>query len=310
MKALVSYIMRGRLEAIAAVAGFTVLSLVISPFMYLSVPAVALVALRHGLKEVLPPLATAVIILTMASLSPYAIALAFVVLLALIVRLTRSLALTLVVASGILCLTVAVVHVAVGDVGAWWLSMVKEMDTAALRQEDLPNREQLYANLELMAPQIVGIFAAAFLMHSLLCLFIARAWQAMLYNPGGFRQEFYSLNLGKVFAVVVAALIGLAMWDLGLISIIAKDAIMMAAILYLLQGVSVLHVLFHVKKLPPGVLYGMYGFIALSVIMAPVFQGLLQYVLVFTLLLMVQGYVETWANLRGRMQAQFPNDPQ
>ena len=314
MKALASYIMRGRLQAIAAVAGFTTLSLVIPLFMYVSIPAIALVALRHGFREALLPLGVAILILSLAAVAPFAVPLVFVVILAQIMRLSRSMALTLIASAGIMVAGIVAFHAAVGDTGKWWLSIVHEMDTGAMQQADVEKKEKFYKELELVAPQITGIFAAALLMHSLFCLFIARWWQAMLYNPGGFREEFHQLNLGKAFAGVVTAVAISAMLDLGVLSVIAKDALMIAAILYLLQGVSVVHVFFDVKHLPKGILYGTYGFIVLVTIMSPilvtVMPGLMQYVLILILIVIVQGYVETWVNLRRRLKAQNPGNPE
>lgn len=45
-----------------------------------------------------------------------------------------------------------------------------------------------------------------------IALLAARWLQAMLYNPGGFRQEFHGLDLGRPMAAVVAALLLVAMW--------------------------------------------------------------------------------------------------
>src|SRR5690606_21479952 len=41
----------------------------------------------------------------------------------------------------------------------------------------------------------------------MLCLSIARHWQALLYNPGGFRKEFHALRLDPRFSGVLLALL-------------------------------------------------------------------------------------------------------
>jgi hypothetical protein len=48
----------------------------------------------------------------------------------------------------------------------------------------------------------------------MLCMVLARHWQALLYNPGGFRQEFHALRLDPRFAGVLLGL--LLLGELGL----------------------------------------------------------------------------------------------
>ena len=43
------------------------------------------------------------------------------------------------------------------------------------------------------APQMAGMLGAGTAMTSVLCLLLARYWQAALYNPGGFGEEFKAL---------------------------------------------------------------------------------------------------------------------
>ncbi|MFT7558238.1 MAG: hypothetical protein ACI93R_000130 [Flavobacteriales bacterium] len=47
-----------------------------------------------------------------------------------------------------------------------------------------------------------GLFAYWICLTTLLGMFVARWWQAQLYNPGGFQQEFHSLRLPVVMALV------------------------------------------------------------------------------------------------------------
>ena len=58
------------------------------------------------------------------------------------------------------------------------------------------------------ARQIAGMLGAGSAMTSVLCLLLARYWQAALYNPGGFGGEFKALYYPAVIstALVIAAL--------------------------------------------------------------------------------------------------------
>ena len=65
------------------------------------------------------------------------------------------------------------------------------------------------------AAQIAGMLGAGTGMTSVLCLLLARYWQAALYNPGGFGDEFralrYPLAVSSVLAVASIALASLGL---------------------------------------------------------------------------------------------------
>jgi len=55
---------------------------------------------------------------------------------------------------------------------------------------------------------LVASFAASFFAMSIGSLFLARWWQAALFNPGGWREEFHQLRLGSFeMAVIIAAML-------------------------------------------------------------------------------------------------------
>jgi hypothetical protein len=55
------------------------------------------------------------------------------------------------------------------------------------------------------ALQIAGMLGLVNAMGSMLCLLLARWWQAALYNPGGFGQEFKALQLPPPVTLVLVA---------------------------------------------------------------------------------------------------------
>jgi len=59
---------------------------------------------------------------------------------------------------------------------------------------------------ELMLPLLLGALAMVLQVVSLLCLMLARYWQALLFNPGGFSREFHALHLPKRVAFSLLAL--------------------------------------------------------------------------------------------------------
>jgi hypothetical protein len=54
------------------------------------------------------------------------------------------------------------------------------------------------------ALQIAGMMGAGTALTSVLCLLLARYWQAALYNPGGFGQEFKALYYPPVISAALA----------------------------------------------------------------------------------------------------------
>ena len=66
--------------------------------------------------------------------------------------------------------------------------------------------EQLLAQMPpLTAAHLVGRLALMLMLLTLMSLLSARWWQAKLYNPGGFQQEFYQLRLTRGNVLVLVA---------------------------------------------------------------------------------------------------------
>lgn len=55
-------------------------------------------------------------------------------------------------------------------------------------------------------PILVGLVASMLQMFTVGALLLGRHWQAMLYNPGGFKQEFHTLRLPYWYGVLVAVM--------------------------------------------------------------------------------------------------------
>ncbi|MYM63505.1 hypothetical protein [Pseudomaricurvus sp. HS19] len=84
----------------------------------------------------------------------------------------------------------------------------------------------LFAEIEAQQPQgtamirptdtfVLGLIGYVVAVSALLSLLLARWWQAMLYNPGGFQAEFHRLRLHPV-AALVCALAVVYCWNRGL----------------------------------------------------------------------------------------------
>lgn len=63
---------------------------------------------------------------------------------------------------------------------------------------------------ELLRSTLISMFGVMHMMVAILCLMIARWWQARLYNPGGFQAEFHALRLQPQIAGLLLLLFLLA----------------------------------------------------------------------------------------------------
>jgi hypothetical protein len=294
MKALAAYIMKGRAQAIAIAAGFAVLSLIFPLLGLLSGAAVGLVTLRSGpAAGLLLTVATILVIAAIASLTAMPLLLptilSLVVLLLLVwvagsvLRYTRSLAQSIAVVSIAGMMFIVVFHLSVGDPAAWWQSHFDEFFAQATESMMMDQQVVFKQNLETWSEIMTGFVTMAFLLNVIFSLFIARAWQAMLYNPGGFRQEFHGLQFGKRIAIFSLVVATLALIPENIIGYISKDLLMVVMMVYVLQGVAVVHALVALKGLHWAWLIGLY-------------------LLVFLMsqLVAITGYIDTWLNFRKR----------
>lgn len=87
-------------------------------------------------------------------------------------------------------------------------------------------------------------------------VFIARYWQAQLFNAGGFQKEFHSLQLGREAVIVFVVAFGLAQVVSWSLFTLITSAMMFV---FFIQGLSVLHCLTRQRGLSKSWLTGMYA---------------------------------------------------
>jgi uncharacterized protein YybS (DUF2232 family) len=226
------------------------LSWIFPPLSYLSGATVALVTLRLGAREgIIIILGTAVVVILVALLgirNPIpALALILAIwlpvwLCAQILRLTRSQGMML-VAIGILAGLFAIsLRGLMGDVHAWWRAWLGNV----LEHSPIQDTQVLTpAMLDQAALMMNGLMAAAISLSLIMTLLIARWWQAIVYNPGGFQTEFQALRLPRLLAIpmLVALLLVTIQWPKGSGYGLIMDLVFVASTLYVFQGLAVIH---------------------------------------------------------------------
>lgn len=306
MRALASFIMHGRVQAIGSVVSLALLSLIISPLAIFTTAGVALVTLVHGYREGLINLLAATVILavfTGIALNQAAIGLELALkfwlpawFLASIVLTRKSMSLAIVVAAALSCLLVLGFYFFTNPAAYWYevintelLPMLKE---AGMKIQEGPKSEKLWL---FMSKIMTGSALALFLALQTLSLLLARYWQALLYNPGGFGQEFRQLRFGKVAANVALVV---TVFAITTANEMALNLFFIAIVLMMFQGLSVIHNLVAKCKLSSSLLIGVYVFMLFS----------LQSGAIGLLLVSMIGLLDNWLNLRFRLCAKKAQD--
>src|SRR6056297_578394 len=212
MKGLANFVMSGRYRALL-VAMASSGSLL---FCWIGAAVTALVTLRRGPAQgawvfMWASLPALVVTRMSGDTTPLAL-LAGTFVLAVILRLSVSLALA-VLASALVGIITGLLTLAFGGVMLEQLAALFADFVRALQEANSAD------GVTLLVPgvtQLAGMIGAANAALSVLCLMLARYWQAALYNPGGFASEFRELRypVGVMASLVVGAL-ALASMGLG-----------------------------------------------------------------------------------------------
>jgi len=172
--------------------------------------------------------------------------------------LARSVKLDYAVLSIVACGVVVVIGLSVitGDSVEFWRSqfggaLVMEGDTASTAL----SVEQQEAFMDTMARMMTGALGVSVVSIALGALFLARSWQAGLFNPGGFQKEFHALSLGRNAALLCVLIVALAIFVGGQLS----GAIAMVVIFaFFIQGLAVTHALVKQRGMHRYWLHGIY----------------------------------------------------
>jgi hypothetical protein len=212
MKAIAEFAMRGRFQALLLTVGGAGSIL----FCWISAAVLALVTLRRGAGmgvqlwfwALLP---SGLVWYTTGDSGPLAL-LTGTLVLALVLRATVSLPLAVLASIA----TGAFAGLAVLILGEHYLDQMVAVFGEFLAQLE-QNLSQGGEAVVLPRPtnlQIAGMLGAGTAMSSVLCLLLARYWQAALYNPGGFGDEFRAMRYAPGVATAMA-LVAVAVSALG-----------------------------------------------------------------------------------------------
>ena len=267
MRGLGTYILRGRLQAIAVTSVLTMLSLLLPFLAYiLSGAPPSLVTLRQGpiagLQVIIGSLVVIAVFAYLINMNPQ-ISTVFALgiwiplwLCANILRRTESQGRLVLAAGACGAGYILVMYLLVEDVPQWWKTWLDAWMTQALPADQ---GEQYREVLTSVAPLMNAMMAAGLVISLISTLLIARWWQALLCSPGGFRKEFHALRLPRGLLIVV--FVGLVMMVMGKSNpgSPALDILIVLVFLYLFQGIAMIHRTIAARGLSQAWLVAMYA---------------------------------------------------
>ncbi|MEK6749424.1 MAG: hypothetical protein AABY83_09490 [Pseudomonadota bacterium] len=261
MMGFAGYIMRGHAQAVLVALVTGILSILLLPLGYISGAALALVTLRKGpmaggIDVLLTMLGMALVLPTLLDGDPlfglgYALVLYVPIwLLAIILRRTISMSLTMSAAGVFGVIGVVAAYLIVADPAAWWREMMQIFFAQAEQAGvALPDPEAL-KNVMSKAAEIMTGFVAAMLVGSVLfSILLARWWQSLLFHPGGFRDEILNLKLDRVSALVVLAAMIATMVNLGGMSPMFTEIVIVFLCVCSIFGVTLIHFIVEKRKM-------------------------------------------------------------
>jgi len=291
---LAKFILKGHSQAALVTAAMAILGLLIPPAAWISAASIVLVTLVHGpqrgmITTGLSLLGAAIFAYLIFAIPQVAVIFVLLVwlpawLIAVILRQTVSMAYSLQILTLISLLAVVLAYTLFPNFGEYWREPLDQMVTQLAQQSDEFSLAELQKTENLIIEVLPGLFVSSIMFGTMMSLFLGRWWQAVFYNPGGFAKEFQSLNLGKISALIALAITFMA---ISVNNVFAFALVTVVFVLYLTQGMSLLHAAFQIRQINTTWLFVVY------IIMF--------FIPHLVLLLVVAGMIDPWLDIRRRI---------
>lgn len=282
MSALAKWVMTRPRNAIIGVAAFSIIPLL----FWVAAAIIGLVVLRKGVKEGIPVLAwgclPAIVLWTYQGDATALMVLIDVTLLACLLRVTMSWSWVLIVGSFIAVISTFLLPLLMSDM----LNLVTSLIQRVLTSEGgvIPEKGVIFHQAVVALSIIQAMIAVT-------ALFLARKWQAGLYNPGGLRNEFHQLRLPIAFSLVLGAMVLLGE-SLGGPYLVLSQAAIPALVL---PGIALVHGVLAQKRI------GIVGLIAFYLV------GFFVLNVYFANILIILSVIDSFVNIRERIQGKSSN---
>jgi len=272
---MAGFILAGRIQAALFVLVSTTLAfLVFPPLIVYCNAAIALITLRKGWQQgiIYSLIATMTLVLVnvFSKQSINGVFLAGLiawlpmVLVASILAITKSWSRVLQLILLIVLAIVFIFHMVNPDTILFWEQSFEQMKVEL--KEFYTESTDIDELITLVAPLMTKTFIVFFMLLTILSLIIARNWQALLFNPGGFGKEFREIRIGKQASIGFFAGIALTAFSNNQL---INDLIVVVITVFMFQGLSVIHALVKTNKMSNGWLVVLY--ILLFILLVPMF---------------------------------------
>lgn len=247
MLPLADWVMRGRGQAISIIVVALVTSIVVWPNSILAAAVIALIAMRTGSKNGVElwffALLPALLLIKAGSYIPVLLITASLAT-SLLLRQLRQWSYVLMAISAIGLITALLFD---GLAQSMLQANVNTFQQLLEQVKPQVKEPELYDLLiETITPTFVaGMMGISLTISTFLALVLARYWQAGLYNPGGFQQEFHAIRLEKMWLIAGFVL-------LALLSLLGKAYLTWVWIVLfplLVAGIALFHAIAKYKKL-------------------------------------------------------------
>ena len=248
MKSLADFIMRSPLQG-ALVSALATASLFLA---WIGAAAVALMVLRHGVNRAaivfLAALVPAAFWMFAGDIGPLT-TLVCAVILAAALRVSQSWSVALLATPfviGTWCMLIVLLAPEyVETIRLIFEQVLQGFKARVMSSASDTEREVLDRINAPSGMQIMGMLAILQALTTIFSLLVGRWWQALLYNPGGFQQEFHALKLDRLHGLVLVG---------GFIVVASQDSYStwswMFIVPLLVAGMALVHGLVAKSKLP------------------------------------------------------------
>lgn len=173
-----------------------------------------------------------------------------------VLRQTVRLDLAVVAACAIGLAAIVLMYMRLGDPEeAWRQVLTLQFENSGAGEMQGVSAEVMQQMANSMAKLATAASAVMIMLTSVGSVLLARFWQAKLFNPGGFQDEFHQLRFGKAAATVVLIVCAIA---LTIDNALVSDIAIVLMVAFLFQGLSVVHSLVKQRSMSQGWLVGVY----------------------------------------------------
>ncbi len=263
--------LKGRLQAVGTVSLLAMSSLLLPPLAYImsGVP-ISLITLRkgpaYGMQVIVGAALTTSLLAYFSNLG-IATGPSFglgiwspIWLCSIVMRMAGSHSLTVLVAGIMGVIFVSIMRFFVVDMTVKWQMLLDEWVNNSL---NIDGADQVQAVFDAALPLMNAIMASALVVSMVITVLLGRWWQSILFNPGGFRIEFYRLRLPRLLTMLVLVCLIFSMTDMEGIKLFSSDVLIICIFLFIFQGISSVHRIVFARKMSRSWLVAMYSFLVI-----------------------------------------------